>query len=159
MQSMYRELGPPLSVCVQLRRSGQPPHVRALRVVCFGGVRPLHGTLSDRAAPCALRCCQQSGKNMKLCSLFVLRRFFRMLDGILFYVIAIVTQYGRYFAVQYCVLLDYPAISTLTWVTACASIWILCIFIGQMGMIASETTTYEVTRKAQQRVPSTKILI
>lgn len=48
---------------------------------------------------------------------------------------------------QYCVLVDYPAISTITWVTASASVWIFCIFMGQMGLIASETTTYEVSSR------------
>lgn len=56
-------------------------------------------------------------------------------------------QLGRFLAVQHCVLLNYPSISVLTWVTACASLWIAAIFLGQMGLIASETTTFEVMKR------------
>lgn len=56
-------------------------------------------------------------------------------------------QLGRFLAVQHCVLLNYPSISVLTWVTACASLWIAAIFLGQMGLISSETTTFEVMKR------------
>lgn len=44
-------------------------------------------------------------------------------------------------------LLNYPAISALTWVTACASLWIAAIFWGQVGLVSSETTTFEAMKR------------
>ena len=40
--------------------------------------------------------------------------------------------------------LTLPGIEVLTWVTGCTSAWIFALFLGQMGLIAAETTTFEV---------------
>ena len=40
--------------------------------------------------------------------------------------------------------LTLPGIEVLTWVTGCTSVWIFALFLGQMGLIAAETTTFEV---------------
>ena len=47
-------------------------------------------------------------------------------------------------AVQQCMLIERPAVATLTYLTAAVSMWIFGIFLGQMALIAGETTTFEV---------------
>lgn len=49
------------------------------------------------------------------------------------------------FAVQACMFSKYRALPLITWLAFVTSMWIFFIFLGQIGFIASETTTYEVT--------------
>jgi hypothetical protein len=54
-----------------------------------------------------------------------------------------------WFAIQQCMLTSthYRALALITYLSALCSIWIFCIFIGQIAMIASETTTFEQIRR------------
>lgn len=54
-------------------------------------------------------------------------------------------QWGRAIAVQRCMVLTLPSVAALTWVAGCTGVWIFGIFLGQMGLIAAETTTFEVS--------------
>eukprot|EP00981_Chlorochromonas_danica_P007082 scaffold1551_cov164-Ochromonas_danica.AAC.10 len=53
---------------------------------------------------------------------------------------------GGVFAVQYCALLLQPTLCCATWLAMLTGIWILFIFSGQLSMVASETTTFEVIK-------------
>jgi hypothetical protein len=55
-------------------------------------------------------------------------------------------QYGRFVAVQVCMFQNLPAVLAVTVVTGLTSMWIAALFLGQMGLVASETTTYEVMK-------------
>ncbi len=152
MQPVRGESRPSLPFCVQLRGQRQPPHVRAFYSVCLRWVRPLHCAVSLCAVPRALRVKEQRGEHFLLLVTHTLLSF--IYQSVAYGdIILLFFQWGRHFAVQYCVLVDHPAISTLTWVTASASVWIFFIFLGQMGLIASETTTYEVSKYKRDDVP------
>lgn len=47
-------------------------------------------------------------------------------------------------------LLNQPALLAIGYVTAGTSAWIAAVFCGQMGLIASETTTFEMMKKGNK---------
>ena len=58
-----------------------------------------------------------------------------------------------YVDVQVCMLREHPSIPILTYITFLVALWIATIFVGQMYMVATETTTYEsMTGHRRQKV-------
>lgn len=48
--------------------------------------------------------------------------------------------------------LTQPGVFTTTWITAITSMWIFALFLGQMGLIAAETSTFEVSEVSSSYV-------
>lgn len=61
---------------------------------------------------------------------------------------------GGLFAVQGCMIRKEPTLFCATWLALFTGIWISFIFFGQLGMIASETTTFEIIKRANYGLPS-----
>lgn len=61
-----------------------------------------------------------------------------------FYVARSRSQVFGLLAVQQCMLQTRATVAVVTWLSAVVALWILCIFSGQLGLIAGETTTYQV---------------
>jgi hypothetical protein len=59
-------------------------------------------------------------------------------------------QWSQLLSVQLCMLINRPALLVLSYVTFFTGIWIGGIFCGQMGLIAAETTTFEVMKNNNQ---------
>lgn len=46
-------------------------------------------------------------------------------------------------------LINHPSLALATWLSGCTSIWIFAILIGQLALVASETTTFEVNKPSR----------
>ena len=45
---------------------------------------------------------------------------------------------------QRCMVATHLTLDVITWLSVVTSLWIMFIFCGQMGLVAGETTTYQV---------------
>lgn len=131
MQHLRGVSGPPLSIRVQLRGTWQQKGLCALHVLGVDGLRALRGHVLLGAGEHLLRVCGgQTGVE----------------HSQLAYIRIIFYQLWQFVAVQQCMFSSHNTLGCVTWLSTLAAVWIFFIFCGQVGLVAGETTTFQVIR-------------